>query len=231
MPSIRPWFVFEYPCICCLWCCISAPGRYNFQRSRPEYCWHKSVCRFLSASFSSICSSSYPDFVQALWCHDRFSYDLMVVFTDVPSCFLSDALAYFCVLYSLFIFAVSRHFSSFRHQGSCWWWYPGLCVLLTAFGILDALCLIVYVMVSLLVSMSCSSCRVSNRFLNSSCNAIFFYSIRMASTLGGILVINFFRSISTFSLMLLITSLWSLPMLTWLMTVTSWRCLAWFVRM
>ena len=38
--------------------------------------------------------------------------------------FIFDGLAYFCVFYSLFIVAVSRHFSSFRHQGSCWWCYP-----------------------------------------------------------------------------------------------------------
>ena len=70
---------------------------------------------------SSLLPSS--DFLQVLWCHDRFSYDLLVVFLDVLSCFLSDGLTYFCVLYLLFIVAILRHFSSFRHQGSCWWWY------------------------------------------------------------------------------------------------------------
>ena len=40
----------------------------------------------------------------------------------------------------------------------------------------------------------------------------------MASTLGGLLVIICFLSTSTSSLMLLITSLWSLPLLTWLIT-------------
>ena len=76
-------------------------------------------------------------------------------------------------------------------------------------------------MVSLMVSMLSSSCSVSNRFLNSNWNSIFFDPIRVASTLGGLLVIKYFLSTSTYILMLLIASLWSLPMLTWLTTVTS----------
>ena len=44
-----------------------------------------------------------------------------------------------------------------------------LCDLLIALATLDAPCWIMSVMVSLMVSMSSSSCRVSNRFLNSSC--------------------------------------------------------------
>ena len=86
-------------------------------------------------------------------------------------------------------------------------------------------------MVSLNVSMSSSSCRVSNRFLNSSWNSIFFDHIRVAYTLGGLLVIHFVLSITTSSSMLLITSLWSLSMLTWLMTVTSVTMSGLFVRM
>ena len=76
-------------------------------------------------------------------------------------------------------------------------------------------------MVSVMVSMSSSSCSVSNRFLNSSWNSIFFDPICAVSTLGGLLVIIFFMSTSTSSLMLLITIMFSLPMLSWLMTVTS----------
>ena len=64
------------------------------------------------------------DFLQALWCHGCFSFDLMVVFPHVFSCFLFDGLAYFRVLYSLFIVAESRHFSSFRRQGTYWWRHP-----------------------------------------------------------------------------------------------------------
>ena len=40
------------------------------------------------------------------------------------------------------------------------------------------------VMVSLMVSMSSSSCSISNRFLNLSWNSIFFDPIRVTSTLG-----------------------------------------------
>ena len=43
-----------------------------------------------------------------------------------------------------------------------------LCALLIVLATLDALCLIMYVMVSLMVSMSCRSCSVWNRLLNSS---------------------------------------------------------------
>ena len=86
------------------------------------------------------------------------------------------------------------------------------CGLLIALATLDALCWIKSVMVSLMVSMSSSSCSVSNRFLNSSWKLIFFDPIRVASNLGGLLVINSFLSTSTSSLMMRITSLWSLPM-------------------
>ena len=64
--------------------------------------------------------------------------------------------------------------------------------LLIALVTLDALCWIMYVMVALMVSMSSSSCIVLNRFLNSSWNSIFINPIRVASTLGGLLVISFF---------------------------------------
>ena len=84
-------------------------------------------------------------------------------------------------------------------------------------------------MVSLIVSMSSNPCIVSNRFLKSSWNSIFFDPIRVASTLGSL--INVFLSTSTSSLMLHITSLWSLPMLTWLMTITSMSMYGLFVRM
>ena len=58
----------------------------------------------------------------------------------------------------------------------------------------DALCWIMSVMVSLIVSMSSSSIRVSNRFLNLSWNSIFFDPVCVASTLGGLMVINVFLS-------------------------------------
>ena len=79
--------------------------------------------------------------------------------------------------------------------------------------------------------MSPSSCSVSNRFLNSSWNSIFLYPIRVASILDVLLAINFVISTSMSSLMLLITSLWSSPMLTCLMTVTFVTMSGLFVRM
>ena len=66
-----------------------------------------------------------------------------------------------------------------------------ICGLLFALATIDALCWIISVMVSLMVSMSSSSYSVSNRFLSSSWNSIFFDPIRVASTIGGLLVIYF----------------------------------------
>ena len=77
------------------------------------------------------------------------------------------------------------------------------------------------VMVSLIASISSSSCSVSNRFLYSCLNSIFFDPIRIAFTLRVLVIIISFLYTSTSNLMLHIASLWSLPMLTWLMTVTS----------
>ena len=59
--------------------------------------------------------------------------------------------------------------------------------LLTVLATLDALCWIMVVIVSLIVSMSCSSYSVSNSFLNS----IFFDPIGVASTLGGLMIVYF----------------------------------------
>ena len=127
-----------------------------------------------------------------------------------------DGLAYFCVLYSFFIVAVFPHVSSFRHQGSCCDDILDSNGLLIGLATLDVLCWIMSVMVSLMVSTSSSSWSISNRFLNSSWNSIFFDPICVAPTPCDILVINVFLSTSTSSLILLVTSLWSLPMLTWL---------------
>ena len=52
-------------------------------------------------------------------------------------------------------------------------------VLLISLATLDALCGVMSVMVSLMESMSSSSCSASNRFLNSSWNSIFFDPIRV----------------------------------------------------
>ena len=86
-------------------------------------------------------------------------------------------------------------------------------------------------MVSVMVSMSSSSCSVSNCFLSSNLNSIFFDPIYVASTFGGMLVISWFLSTSTSSLMLLITIMWSFRMLTWLMTITNVTMSGLFVTM
>ena len=85
---------------------------------------------------------------------------------------------------------------------------------------LDALCWIMAEMVSLMVSKASNYCSVADLFLNSSWNSIFFDPICAASTLGGLLIINLFLSASTSSLIFLITGLWSIAVLTWLVTVT-----------
>ena len=79
----------------------------------------------------------------------------MVVFPDVLSCFLFDGLAYFCIRCLLSPFpAISRHFVIRARVGDD---ILDLCGLLIALAILDALCWIMSVMVSLMVSMSSSS--------------------------------------------------------------------------
>ena len=61
--------------------------------------------------------------------------------------------------------AISRRFVISARVGDAILDFHGL---LIALATLDALCWIMYVIVSLMVSMSSSSCSVSNRFLNSS---------------------------------------------------------------
>ena len=92
--------------------------------------------------------------------------------------------------------AISRRFITRARVGDD---IIDLCGLLIALATIDVLCWIMSVMVSFMVSKSSSSCSVWNRFLNSSWNLIFFDPIRVASTLGGLLVINCFLSTSTSS--------------------------------
>ena len=134
----------------------------------------------------------------------------MVVFPDILSCFLFDGLAYFCLLVS-FIVAISRRFVIRARVGDD---ILDFCGLLIALATLDALCWIMYVVVSLMVPMLSCSCSVSNRFPNSSWNLVFFDHILVASTYGGLLVINVFLFTSTSSLLSFITSLWSLAQST-----------------
>ena len=140
-----------------------------------------------------------------------------VLFPDVLSCVLFDGLAYFCKLYLLFIVAVSHHVSSFLQQGSCCDDILDFRVLLIALATLVELCWIKSVMVSLMVSMSSSS-RIGFSIrvgIRSSLILLMWHLLLVASWS------YFFLSISTSSLMLFVTSQWSLPMLTWMMTVTS----------
>ena len=83
-------------------------------------------------------------------------------------------------------------------------------------------------MVTLVASTLSDSYSVSNRFIDSSWNSIFFDPICAASTLGHQLFS--FPSLRSICI-LLITILWSLPMLTWLMTVTSVTMSGAFIRM
>ena len=113
----------------------------------------------------SVClglSSAFLDFPQALSCHDRFSYDLLDVFAYVLSCFLFDGLAYFCVLYTLFLSPLStiaQRFVVTARGGDDILDFSGLLVALATVGVL---CWNMSVIVSLMVSMSSSSCCVSN---------------------------------------------------------------------
>ena len=135
----------------------------------------------------------------------------------------------YSIIYSLSLFpAISRRFVIRARVDDN---ILDFCCLLIAFDMLDALCWIMAVMASFTVSMSSNFCTVLNRFLNSSWNSIFFDPIRVASTLSNLFVIIVFLSTSTSILMLVKTCLWSLPMLTWLMNVTSLTISGLFVRM
>ena len=119
--------------------------------------------------------------------------------------------------------AISRCFFIRAHVGDA---ILDFCGFLIALAILDAPCWIVCVMVSPMVSMSSSSCSVSNRCLS--------IQIGIKSSLVLLvwhLLINVFLSTSTSSLTLLIASLWSLPMMTWLIMVTYMTMSRLLVRM
>ena len=122
--------------------------------------------------------------------------------------FLMSSLAFFLMVFHISAYsirwlcspfpAVSRRFVISTHIGDH---ILDLCGLLIVLATIGALCWIMSVMVSLMVSMSSSACSVQNRLLNSSWNSIFFGPIRVASTLGRLFVIMFTLSTSTSSLM------------------------------
>ena len=93
-----------------------------------------------------------------------------------------------------------------------------------ALASLYALCWVMSMVVSLIVLISSSSCSVSNRFLKWSWNSM--------SYLYGICTWwPFDHKLFTTSLILLIASLWSLPILIWLATVTFITMIGLFVSM
>ena len=123
----------------------------------------------------------------------------MVAFPDVLPCFLLRGLAYICVVYWLFIVAISSMYRRFVIRTRVSDNILDLYGLLIALATLDALYLIMSVMVSLVVLMSSTSCSASTRLVNSSCNSIFFDPVRVISTVGGLVAIICFLSTSTSS--------------------------------
>ena len=130
----------------------------------------------------------YLDFRKALWFNNNFSYDIVVVFPDGLSWFVFDCLIHFCVFYSFFIVAISHRFVIKANVGDDILDFCGSLIVLVS---LDPLCWIESVMVSFMVSMSSSSCSVSNRFLISSWNSSFFDNIYAVSIRGVLLAIDF----------------------------------------
>ena len=102
---------------------------------------------------------------------------------------------------------------------------------LIALATLGALCWIMSVTVSLMLSMLSNCYSFLKRLLYSSWNLIFFDHIRVTSTIDGLLIKICFLYTFTSSLILLITIPWSRPMLTWLMAITFVTMFGLFVRM
>ena len=75
--------------------------------------------------------------------------------------FLAVKIAHFGVLYSLFMVTVLQNFSSFLHQGPCWWRYLGFYMLFIAVPhtSLEAICGFSHMMSTLY-----SPCSLLNRF-------------------------------------------------------------------
>ena len=192
----------------CSWISLSCLSRSVISLSWPSFCVLRTFFRLL----------------------DTMIVSFKICWLYFHSCFHFDGPAYFCVLYSLFIVAVSRNFSSFRLQVSCWWWYLIIWWLVNCLsyywrGLLKhpwlrswRLCRLVCVL-----SRIAFSVRVG---IKSSLILFVWHLILVAS-----LVINCCLSTSTSNLMLLIAILWSLPVLTWLMTVSSVTMFGLFLRM
>ena len=112
--------------------------------------------------------------------------DAMTV-SRVISClyFLMSCFAFFLIILDIYVYSIRCLLSPipailrrFATRAVFVMIIIDFCGLLIALATIDALCWIMSVMVSLMVSMSSGSCSVSNRLLNSSWNSIFFYLIR-----------------------------------------------------
>ena len=98
--------------------------------------------------------------------------------------FLMSSLAFFLIILDIYVYSIRCLLSPipailrrFATRAVFVMIIIDFCGLLIALATIDALCWIMSVMVSLMVSMSSGSCSVSNRLLNSSWNSIFFYLI------------------------------------------------------
>ena len=107
-------------------------------------------------------------------------FDAMVV-SHITSWlyFLMSSLVFSSMVLHISTYSMGCLSSSYSTSSRRFLDFSGLLVVLTTLGVL---CWIMSVMVSLMVSMSSSSFSVSNRFLNSSWNSIFFYPICLTST-------------------------------------------------
>ena len=105
---------------------------------------------------------------------------LILICLDALSCFPFDSLSAYSIPCRASLFpTISRRFVFKARVGD------DFSDLLIALATLDAPCWIMFLMVSPIVSMSSTSCGVSNCFLNSNWNSIFVYPNYVASTLGG----------------------------------------------
>ena len=103
----------------------------------------------------------------------------------------------------------------------------GFICFLVCFAMLNALCWIISVMFLVRLSMSSCSSSAVNLFFSSSWNVFFFVPIIWVSTLVRVFLFrSFLLSALVFCVMEPITIMWSFPMLTRFMTVTS-VCQSW----
>ena len=143
---------------CVLWYCVHC--RIARCRSLLFVLWSNLDHGFLYSACPGVWSaclalaSAFCVHFQAIWCHGRFFLIVLHI----------SAYSIFCLL-SPFP-AISRRFVIRARVGNDIIDFCGLVHLVIAWAVLDALCWIMSVMASLMVSMLSSSCDGSNRFLN-----------------------------------------------------------------